>query len=382
MHILHIVYSLVPGQYFGGVPKMAFELACAQARLGHRVSIYTTNINGPHHFPLPSTPLRVHFGPIEVYYFPAQKYGVFFSNSLRHYLHQYGATFDAIHTHNTYHPLNQYARQTAARQAIPLFYHTHGCFNPISLHQGFWKAIKKRLYLQLWEYPGLRRATGIFVNTEAEQQEIKKRIPQATVYELANGVAPPPRQCSKTSGPIVLVTLSRIHPCKGLHYLIEALHKLPQDHLCLKIIGDFQQDRAYTHRLQERIRAWGLTDKIKFLGHLNEPQKYEQLCNADIYCQFSESEGTSLSILEAMSVGLCCVVSEGCSMHQAATHHALLACKNGDIQDIVERLLLVVQNSEYRRSMGIKAQQYILQHHGWDRLAAKVMAHYPHNSNH
>jgi hypothetical protein len=45
MKILHVIANLAPR--YGGPSKACWEMARAVAQLGHQVSIYTTNQDGP-----------------------------------------------------------------------------------------------------------------------------------------------------------------------------------------------------------------------------------------------------------------------------------------------------------------------------------------------
>ena len=51
MKILHVIANLAPR--YGGPAKACVEMAQAVARLGHEVSIYTTNQDGPGELAVP-----------------------------------------------------------------------------------------------------------------------------------------------------------------------------------------------------------------------------------------------------------------------------------------------------------------------------------------
>ena len=52
MKILHVIANLAPR--YGGPSKACWEMARAVAQLGHQVSIYTTNQDGPGILPVPT----------------------------------------------------------------------------------------------------------------------------------------------------------------------------------------------------------------------------------------------------------------------------------------------------------------------------------------
>lgn len=48
MKILHVIPHFLPSKYFGGTPWSCFNLAQAQATLGHDVSVLTTDVFSQH----------------------------------------------------------------------------------------------------------------------------------------------------------------------------------------------------------------------------------------------------------------------------------------------------------------------------------------------
>jgi hypothetical protein len=56
---------------YGGPPKACFEMARSTAKLGHAVSIYTTNQDGPTELNVP-TDSSVYRDGVEIRYFPIQ----------------------------------------------------------------------------------------------------------------------------------------------------------------------------------------------------------------------------------------------------------------------------------------------------------------------
>lgn len=102
---------------------------------------------------------------------------------------------------------------------------------------------------------------------------------------------------------LVVVSLSRLIPVKGIHILIEAyalaLREAPALKLCLAGAGD----PVYIEALRTRVRALGLEEKILFLG--NESAIEKPLRAGDIFAApYLWPEAFGLSALEAMVVGL------------------------------------------------------------------------------
>src|SRR3989304_5615990 len=105
--------------------------------------------------------------------------------------------------------------------------------------------------------------------------------------------------------PIAIGYLARVCPEKGLHLLVEALKRLPQDQplppLCLQAAGYLDRaDRPYLQKIQQQLAAWGLDDRFQYLGELDRPAKIAFLQSLDVFCVptiYRESKG--LFVLEA-----------------------------------------------------------------------------------
>ncbi|AMJ67849.1 glycosyltransferase [Hymenobacter sp. PAMC 26628] len=102
----------------------------------------------------------------------------------------------------------------------------------------------------------------------------------------------------------VLLNLGRLAPQKNHPLLFEALRQLPGGNFVCLVAGS-GPDEA---RLQALARAYGLQDKVRFLGHIAEP--YPLLCAADALVQSSDYEGFPNAFIEAASVGLPIVATD------------------------------------------------------------------------
>jgi glycosyltransferase involved in cell wall biosynthesis len=97
----------------------------------------------------------------------------------------------------------------------------------------------------------------------------------------------------------VIGTISRLDSVKNHPLLIKAFNlflvKYPKSKLL--IIGDGPQREC----LQTLVNNLGLLDKVIFTGFINSPENY--LALIDLFTLTSYSEGTSMTLLEAMSIG-------------------------------------------------------------------------------
>jgi glycosyltransferase involved in cell wall biosynthesis len=107
----------------------------------------------------------------------------------------------------------------------------------------------------------------------------------------------------------ILGSIGRLEPIKGFGMMIDAFAMLLKrarvpSKPYLVIAGD-GSDRE---RLQKSIEEKGLGDRIRLLGWRDEVR--DVLSAFSLFTMSSYSEGTSVSLLEAMSSGLCPVVTD------------------------------------------------------------------------
>ncbi len=104
---------------------------------------------------------------------------------------------------------------------------------------------------------------------------------------------------------VVLGTVGRLVEAKGHRYMLEALARLLERGVSFKLLivggGRLEED------LRRQAAAMGIRDHVLLVGHRRDiPELYRAM---DLYLMASVSEAASIALLEAMAVGLPCVVT-------------------------------------------------------------------------
>ena len=154
---------------------------------------------------------------------------------------------------------------------------------------------------------------------------------------------------------------SRLVREKGAHYLIPAFRRLPTDYH-LVVAGDAQGEEEYKKDLRELA---GDDPRILFPGFVEGRPLEELFSNAAVYVQPSDVEGLSIALLEAMSYGLCCLVSD-----IPENLEALGGCgarfRNGDIDDLARQLGPLLTGPSASGALGEQARERVRKHYSWD----------------
>ena len=169
-----------------------------------------------------------------------------------------------------------------------------------------------RTYIMLGERCAVRFADEIIVLSRGVQQYFRDVYGRETVF-IPNGVTRPEiREADLITSRFGLekdgyiLFLGRLVPEKGVHYLIEAFRKTETEKR-LVIAGGTSDTDDYVCQLHEMAAG---DDRILFAGFVQGRLLEELYSNAYLYVLPSDLEGMPLSLLEAMSYGNCCVVSD------------------------------------------------------------------------
>lgn len=168
-----------------------------------------------------------------------------------------------------------------------------------------------------------------------------------------------------------ILYLGRIVPEKGETYLIEAFKQVKTDKK-LVIAGGSSDTECYMKELQ----ALAAEDaRILFTGFVQGQLKDELYSNAYVYALPSDLEGMPLSLLEAMSYGNCCLVSDIPECAEVVEDKAV-RFRKGNVEDLREKLQTLCDQPETVAGYKKNAAGFILNKYGWDDVVEKTLALY------
>lgn len=98
----------------------------------------------------------------------------------------------------------------------------------------------------------------------------------------------------------LLVTIGRLIPRKSIPQLLAMIEALKNKPVRLLIVGTGTEATA----LQAEVARRHIENRVIFLGHVEEEEKFRILQIADVYVSTSQHEGFGLVFLEAMACGL------------------------------------------------------------------------------
>lgn len=165
-----------------------------------------------------------------------------------------------------------------------------------------------------------------------------------------------------------ILCLSRLTPEKGLHYAIEAFRNIKTDKK-LVIAGGASDSDEYVQRLKKLSQN---DDRIIFTGFVRGDDLAELYSNAYLYCLPSDLEGMPLSLLEAMSYGNCCLVSDIPECTSVIAENGRTFAQ-GNVEELQKALENLINHPEIVDDYKKKSANYICEKYKWDDVVDKTI---------
>lgn len=112
-------------------------------------------------------------------------------------------------------------------------------------------------------------------------------------------------------------------------------------------------------QLHRQATEQGLQDMLEFVGRLDNEGIAQELHEADIYVSTSESDGASISLLEAMASGLPCVVTDIAANREWIDESCGMRFPVGDPKALAGSIEKLAADPALRQSMGVAARSRV-----------------------
>jgi glycosyltransferase involved in cell wall biosynthesis len=234
-----------------------------------------------------------------------------------------------------------------------------------------WNVIAKTV-LKLGEWAGCRFANQVIVISQTIAKQVKTKYNRETII-IPNGVNIP--QISNTDEALrkfglekgkYILAVGRFVPEKGFHDLIEAYSKCKSPYK-LVIVGDADHEDEYSRKLKDQA---GDVSNIVLTGFLTGQELFELYSHAGLFILPSYYEGLPIVLLEAMSYGLSCVVSDIPANREVPLSQERYF-KPGDIDQMGQRIQEFVLKP-FMEEDRKKQVELIKQSYNWDKIAVQT----------
>ena len=178
-----------------------------------------------------------------------------------------------------------------------------------------------------------------------------------------------PRTPPPTDGPFTISVISRLEPVKRIAVVVEAVAQVPG--VRLNIAGEGSERNA----LEELARKRGVADRVRFLGHLDDPRP--AIAASDVLINATREEGLPLAVLEAAAMQRPTIAFDG-----GGTPEVVQDRRTGWLvrEDTVGAFAAAVAEAGADRARaaeyGIKAREWVDPAFGIDRMCTEYAAVY------
>lgn len=380
MKILHIIPSV--GLIRGGPSQNILELVKALRKHEIEVEIATTNDNGTGLLDVPLCQ-RSEYQQVPVWFFPRFSPQIHalrefaYSSQLTSWLWQHAPQYDLLHVNALFSYTSTVVMAIARLQRLKYIVEPHGLLGQWSMQQS---TVKKQIYLSLIERANLNQSLALRFSSLQEKQEASQLKLTAPSFILPHGLTIPKtipnarkqlRELLQVpeDRPVILF-MSRLHPKKGLDYLIPALGKLAQQQFSFVLAGSSTPE--YEAKIDELLVAAGIGDRTYLSGFVSDTTKDILLQGADLFALTSYSENFGISVLEAMAVGVPVLITPGVALAPMVAQSQAGYVAELNVSAIASCLQSWLNEPQQAKKMGDRARQLVTEKYALDRVALNL----------
>jgi glycosyltransferase involved in cell wall biosynthesis len=279
---------------------------------------------------------------------------------------------ELLHNHGLWMMPNVYPGWVARRFGVPYVVSPHGTLGEWPFNNG---SPVKRVFWPLVQKPALAAVTCWHATSDAEYADIRRMGFREPVAVIPNGIDVSPRVPKEPRRPRTLLYLGRLHPIKGLGWLLSAWaaveHRFPE--WCLRIVGP--DERGHLAELIAQGRALGLK-RVAFHGPVYGEERWRAYAEAEIFVLPTRHENFGLVVAEALAAGTPVITTHGAPWAGLPRHDCGWWIEPG-----VEPLVACLEealacSSERLAEMGQAGRAWMDTEFSWRAIGARMAAVY------
>jgi len=236
----------------------------------------------------------------------------------------------------------------------------HGMLDKDSINSS---SVKKNLFRKLYLFTvGLLQVKFSNIVVFNSHKEKRNSLFNLNSIVIHNGIdidALQRIECKKSyfsSNKVKLFFLGRLHPIKGIELIIDAINILEQNvknRIQLIVAGTGDDD------FMLNLISKSPKDIVKYIGHIDSPQKFYYLKEADIYLQPSYTEGLSISMLEAMASKVAMITTNRVGLYEELKQNNAALVIDYNVIDLKNAIEDLVENNEKRERIAKNAYNLV-----------------------
>ncbi|MEN1681784.1 MAG: glycosyltransferase [Planctomycetota bacterium] len=280
------------------------------------------------------------------------------------------AAASVVHLHTPWLLANYQVAPRLRRAGKPYVVSPHGMLDDWSVRQRY---AKKLVFLHAAGRRLFRHAAVVHCTAEGEREQAARWAPlgdrgvvQCLPLDSESSVPPPGPGPALKAFPQIdperpkVLFLSRLHPKKGVEFLIDACALLRDEGAPVQLLIAGPGESAYVQELQQRAVDRGIADLAHFLGMVRGLEKLSLIELADAFALPTYQENFGLAITEVMAAGTPVVTTRGVDIWREIEQGGA-AIADQSARSFADHLKPFITSDEEARSRGEQGRRFVEQ---------------------
>ena len=180
------------------------------------------------------------------------------------------------------------------------------------------------------------------------------------------------RESQSPDAPLTLLCVGRLGRHKGQAWLLDVYRQVRDQFnrsVRLVLVG---RDEGDEEKLRETVTDSGLEDEVLMVGEVSDEDLDAWYARSDLFVLFSHYEAFGLVFFEAMAYGAPVLTHDVGANRELLTRGAVVVPRF-DPEEAGSQLVRLVNDNEYRQTLGRDAQEYALAEFTWPAVAEKYL---------
>jgi len=174
---------------------------------------------------------------------------------------------------------------------------------------------------------------------------------------------------------LVIIAVGRLTKVKNHCLLVEAAKRIKKEtdfKFKVLLVGE----GPLREKLKKQIRQNHLDQDVYLTGAFSHDKIKTIISLADIFTLTSLYEGTSISLLEALSLGIPSVVSDVGGNKQVINNKAGVVFESNNVDDLTNKLIGLMKNDQLRAKISYAGRKRFLKKYNASSTATKILSLY------
>jgi glycosyltransferase involved in cell wall biosynthesis len=369
MRVLHVLLSI--STQYGGPPVAVRNLTEALAEIGVTGRVVTLGQRNSGNIEFAESVQVRNLGLAAM-----PKLGLPLKGPLLASLLEEARFADLVHLHDMWHLPQLAGAIVAGLCNRPYVVSPHGALEPWCLEQHrilkaiAWRSYQKRI---------LDEAKRVHTLTEAERRTVQRLGVRSPTSVVPSGVnlrsidetrerALAENETENRRETPFILYVGRLDLKKQLDVLLESFFEVAMVNKEIGLVIAGPDPHGLWADLKKRVERFGLCNRVRYLGFVDELMKFGLMSSAELFVQPSHTEGLSMAILEAMACGTPVIVSRDCNVPEVEEFRAGFVV-SGTSPDFSRAITDALGDDALRKLMRQNARRLVT-----EKFTARAMA--------